>query len=275
MNKSKILNNIFFYLFAILIAVLVCIPFFWMLITSLKSRGSITSIPVEWIPKQPTLEAYKKLFSMPNFANSIVNSFYISIICTGVRIVCAAMAAFALTKISFKGRDGLFKLYITALMIPAQITFIPLFIVMTKLNLTNSINAFLLLQLFNAFAIFMFRQNMLNINNAYIEAAVIDGANTWTVFAKIVMPLCSGTVATLAILVFMDLWNDYLLPLVLLTDSKKYTLPILLSSLSGQYKNQYNLMMAGALISIIPILIVYICAQKYFKEGLAVGGVKG
>ena len=185
------------------------------------------------------------------------------------------MAAFALSKIKFRARGLIFGLYVTALMIPAQTTFIPLFIVMSKLNLINNLNAFLFLQLFNAFAIFMLRQKMLTINDAYIEAATIDGAGMGRIFFKIILPLCSGTLATLAILSFMDLWNDYLLPLVLLTDRVNYTLPLILNSMQGQYNNQYNLMMAGSLVSIIPILIVYICAQKYFKEGLTVGGVKG
>lgn len=134
---------------------------------------------------------------------------------------------------------------------------------------------FMLLQLFNAFAIFMMRQKMMTINDAYIEAAVIDGASMWRIFFKIILPMSGSAIATLAILAFMDMWNDYLLPLVLLSERSKFTLPLLLSTLSGQYKNQYNLTMAGALISIIPILIVYIFAQKYFKEGLTVGGVKG
>ena len=217
------------------------------------------SIPVEWIPKEPTLDAYKKLFAMPEFVGSIFNSFYVSVLCTAVRLLCAAMAAFALTKIPFKGRNAVFGIYVTALMIPSQITFIPLFIIMTNMHLTNSLNAFMLLQLFNAFAIFMMRQKMMTINDAYIEAAVIDGASMWRIFFKIILPMSGSAMATLAILAFMDMWNDYLL----------------LSTLSGQYKNQYNLTMAGALISIIPILIVYIFAQKYFKEGLTVGGVKG
>jgi len=232
-------------------------------------------LPVEWIPKTPTLDAYRKLLTIPNFTSSIANSFYISITCTVLRLLCAAMAAFALSKIKFRGRGLVFGLYITALMIPAQTTFIPLFIVMSKLNLINNLNAFLFLQLFNAFAIFMLRQKMLTINDAYIEAATIDGAGMGRIFFKIILPLCSGTLATLAILSFMDLWNDYLLPLVLLTDRMNYTLPLILNSMQGQYSNQYNLMMAGSLVSIIPILIVYICAQKYFKEGLTVGGVKG
>ena len=225
-------------------------------------------IPVEWIPKEPTLDAYKKLFAMPEFVGSIFNSFYVSVLCTAVRLLCAAMAAFALTKIPFKGRNAVFGIYVTALMIPSQITFIPLFIIMTNMHLTNSLNAFMLLQLFNAFAIFMMRQKMMTINDAYIEAAVIDGASMWRIFFKIILPMSGSAMATLAILAFMDMWNDYLLPLVLLSERSKFTLPLLLSTLSGQYKNQYNLTMAGA-------LIVYIFAQKYFKEGLTVGGVKG
>lgn len=262
-------------MFGLLIAVIVCIPFYWMIITSLKGRGAIMSIPVEWIPKRPTLDAYRKLFAMPEFIGSLANSFYVSLLCTIARLLCAAMAAFALTKIPFKGRNVIFAVYVTALMIPAQITFIPLFIIMTNLHLTNSLNAFVLLQLFNAFAIFMLRQKMLTINDAYIEAAVIDGANMWCIFYKIILPMSSSTIATLAILAFMDMWNDYLLPLVLLSERSKFTLPLLLSTLSGQYKNQYNLTMAGALISIVPILIVYILSQKFFKEGLTIGGVKG
>ena len=118
-------------------AIIVCIPFYWMIITSLKGRGAIMSIPVEWIPKEPTLDAYKKLFAMPEFVGSIFNSFYVSVLCTAVRLLCAAMAAFALTKIPFKGRNAVFGIYVTALMIPSQITFIPLFIIMTNMHLTN------------------------------------------------------------------------------------------------------------------------------------------
>lgn len=277
MNKKvrKAARGVAFYAFATLLAVIVCVPFFWMVITSLKSKGALMSIPVEWIPKEPSLDSYKRLLSIPNFSSSIVNSFYLSIASTVARLISASLAAFALTKISFKGREFTFKLYITAMMIPMQITFIPLFIVMTRLNLTNSLNAFMLLQLFNAFSLFMLRQKMRTINNAYIEAAVIDGASMFQIYRKIVMPLCSGTLGMLGVLAFMDLWNDYLMPMVMLTDRTKYTLPLVLSTLQGQYKNQYNLIMAGSLVSIIPILIVYISAQKFFKEGLQVGGVKG
>ncbi|GHT57806.1 ABC transporter permease [Spirochaetia bacterium] len=264
-----------FYSAAILLALAAAIPFFWMIISSLKSRGAIMSIPVEWIPKEPSFDSYIKLFGIPGFGRSIFNSFYLAVICTIAQLLCASMAAFALTKIPFKGQTGVFTLYLTAMMIPVQVTFIPIFIIMSKFNLTNNLNAFVLLQMFNAFAIFMLRQRMKTINNAYIEAAVIDGAGYWFIFWKIILPLSSATLATLAILAFMGSWNDYLLPLVLLSERSKATMPILLSTMNSQYGNQYNLMMAGSLLSIIPILIIYICMQKYFKNGLAVGGIKG
>ena len=150
LKQRRIIGEVAFYVLGLLVAVIVCIPFYWMIITSLKGRGAIMSIPVEWIPKEPTLDAYKKLFAMPEFVGSIFNSFYVSVLCTAVRLLCAAMAAFALTKIPFKGRNAVFGIYVTALMIPSQITFIPLFIIMTNMHLTNSLNAFMLLQLFNA-----------------------------------------------------------------------------------------------------------------------------
>jgi ABC-type glycerol-3-phosphate transport system permease component len=125
LKQRRIIGKVAFYVLGLLVAVIVCIPFYWMIITSLKGRGAIMSIPVEWIPKEPTLDAYKKLFAMPEFVGSIFNSFYVSVLCTAVRLLCAAMAAFALTKIPFKGRNAVFGIYVTALMIPSQITFIP------------------------------------------------------------------------------------------------------------------------------------------------------
>ena len=274
-NSKKNLGIAAYWLLAGLIAVMVCIPFFWMVSTSLKTRGALMSIPMEWLPQDPTLESYQRLFEIPFFIRSIFNSLYMAVTCTIAQLLFASMAAFALTKITFKGQNLVFSLYITALMIPVQITFIPIFIIMTRLNLTNNLNAFILFQLFNAFAIFMLRQRMMTIHNAMIEAALIDGVGWWRIYFQIVMPLCGGTMATLAILSFMSVWNDFLLPLVLLSDRAHATLPIILSGLSGQYQNQFNLMMAGALISIVPILILFICVQRQFKEGMTVGSVKG
>lgn len=263
------------YLLATLIAVMVLIPFFWMLSTSFKSRGALMSIPIEWLPKEPTLKSYEKLFAIESFGGSIINSFYLAITSTAVQIICATLAAYAFSKLKFKQRERLFKIYIATMMIPFQVLFIPLYIVMSKMNLVNSINALLLLQMFNAFAIFMLRQKMMTINDSYLEAAKIDGASSFTIYSRIVLPLTSGTIATLVVLAFMGSWNDYLFPLVMLQSKDKFTLPLILSSLNGQYTTEYNLLMAGSLVSILPILVIYIFMQKYFKSGLQLGGVKG
>ena len=278
MSKKKIrkfIPGFLFYIMGILVAVLILIPFLWMISTSLKSKGALLSIPVEWIPEDPSLDAYKKLFMLDSFTSSVINSFYLAVTTTAVQLLSSSMAAYAFSKIRFKGRESLFKVYLATMMIPFQVTFIPLFIVLSSLGLTNKLNAFLLLQLFNPFAIFMLRQKMMTINNHFIEAAIIDGANKRQIFMKIILPLSSGIIATLSIMSFMGSWNDYLFPLVMLSDKKKFTLPLLLNSLQGQYSSDYNLLMAGSLISILPILIVYIFAQKYFRSGLQIGGVKG
>jgi multiple sugar transport system permease protein len=274
-KARKFTSATMFYVLGTLVALVILIPFLWMIITSLKSKGALLSIPVEWIPKEPSLNSYKKLFALQNFTGSVINSFYLAITTTVVQIISAAMAAYAFSKIRFKGRESLFKVYLTTMMIPFQVTFIPLFIVMSSLKLTNNLNAFLLLQLFNPFAIFMLRQKMMTISDSFVEAAIIDGASQRQIFIKIILPLSSGILATLSVMSFMNSWNDYLFTLVMLSDKKKFTLPLLLNSLQGQYSSDYNLLMAGSLISILPILIVYIFAQKYFRSGLQIGGVKG
>lgn len=275
MKFKKIIKKVVLYFIAIFIAVLVLMPFFWMISTSLKSRGAMMSIPIEWIPKEITLDSYKKILSIPNFLTSILNSFYLATTTTVVQIISASMAAFAFSKIKFKGREVLFKVYIATMMIPFQVIFIPLFIIMSSMKLTNNLSALLLLQFFNAFAIFMLRQQMMGISDDFIDAATIDGASQLRIFISIIIPLARGTIATLAVMTFMGSWNDYLFPLVMLSNRSKFTLPLILNSLSGQYSSQYNLLMAGSLISMIPIIILYMFMQKYFKAGLQVGGIKG
>ncbi|NLU52499.1 MAG: carbohydrate ABC transporter permease [Clostridiaceae bacterium] len=273
-NINKYISTLIFYVVGGLTAAILLIPFFWMIVTSLKTKGALLSIPVEWIPKNPSLAAYEKIFKLEGFSKAIFNSFYLAITTTIVQILSASMAAYAFSKIRFKGNEALFRVYLATMMIPFQVVFIPLFIISSSLRLTNSLNAFLLLQLFNPFAIFMLRQKMMGINDSFIEAAIIDGANHFHIFTKVILPLSSGVIATLGIMSFMGSWNDYLLPLVMISDKKKFTLPLILNSLNGQYGSDYNLLMAGSLISIIPILIVFMFAQKYFRSGLQVGGVK-
>ncbi len=258
-----------------LIAVIVLIPFLWMLSTSLKNKGALMQLPVQWIPENPTLDAYAKVFSRFPFFRAILNSFFITISYTVITILSSSMAAFAFTKIKFPYADAVFKLYLASMMIPTQVTMIPLFVVMNRLGLINTYPSVILPSLFRAFAVFMLVQQMRGIPNDYMEAAELDGAGLFRIYRTVILPLSKSSIATLTVTTFMESWNDYLWPLLMLNDKNKMTLTLALNSLNGQYGTEYNLLMAGSLISMIPIIIVYICAQKYFKEGLMAGGVKG
>lgn len=263
------------YLTALLIGVVVMIPFLWMLSTSLKSKGALMQIPIQWIPEEPTLDSYKTVFSRFPLLQAIGNSFLITCSYTLVTILSSSMAAFAITKIRFPYAEGIFKLYLASMMIPTQVTLIPLFVIMNRLGLINTYPSVILPSLFRAFAVFMLVQQMRSIPNDYMEAARIDGAGIFRIYARVIMPLTKSAIATLTVTTFMESWNDYLWPLLMLSDKNKMTLTLALNSLNGQYGTEYNLLMAGSLISMIPIIMIYACAQKYFQAGLMSGGVKG
>lgn len=233
------------------------------------------ALPIQWIPKNPTLKNFSDLFGKEGMTVSMLNSLVVSVSSVAVTIISSAMAAFAFAKLDFRGKNVIFLVYLATMMIPSQVLFIPLYLLMGELKLVDSLGALVLPSMFKVFAVFMLRQRMMTIPNVYMEAPAIDGAEIFTVFVRIICPMCKSSLATLAIICFMDAWNDYLLPLVMLTTKTKFTLPIILSSLNGQYKSEYNLLMAGALVSMLPILVVYAFAQKYFAAGLQVGGVKG
>ena len=250
MTRKHTWGTLCYYAVAVLLALIALVPFFWMISTSLKSRGALMSIPIEWIPAEPTLDAYTTVFS-------------------------ASLAAYAFTKIRFKGSGFLLGVYLATMMIPTQVTMIPLFVVMNQMGLINHYASVILPSVFKPFAVFMLVQQMRTIPGDYMDAARIDGASVFGIYRNVILPLCVPTLATLAITTFMESWNDYLWPLLMLTDRSKMTLPIALSTLNGQYGTEYNVLMAGSLISMIPIILIYIFAQKYFKNGLMAGGIKG
>ena len=275
MTHKRRLSTAGYYTVAILIGVLAMIPFAWMVSTSLKARGALMSIPIEWIPKEPTLAAYAKVFSKFPFMKTIGNSLVISVTYTVITLISGSMAAFAFAKMRFPKADLLLKIFLATMMIPTQVTIIPLFVVMNKMSLINTYGSVILPSIFRPFAIFLLVQQMRTIPDDYLDAARIDGASNFHVYFKVALPLCAPTLATLSITTFMESWNDYLWPLLMLTDKAKMTLPIALSTLNGQYATEYNVLMAGALISMVPIVLIYIFAQKYFQNGMMAGGIKG
>ncbi len=275
MTHKHRLGTAGYYAVSIVLAVIALIPFLWMISTSLKSRGALMSIPIEWIPAEPTLDGYAKVFSRFPFLRTIGNSLLISVAYTLITLISASMAAFAFAKLRFRGSGAILSVYIATMMIPTQVTMIPLFVVMNRLGLIDSYASVILPSMFKPFAVFLLVQQMKTIPNDYLDAARIDGAGLFQTYRKVALPLCIPTLATLAVTTFMESWNDYLWPLLMLTDRNKMTLPIALSTLNGQYSTEYNVLMAGSLISMIPIIIIYIAAQKQFKSGLMAGGIKG
>jgi len=271
-NKAK---SVLFHIVALAVGMIAMIPFFWMVSTSFKSQGALMTLPIQWIPSAPTLEAYTRVFSMFPFARAIFNSLFIAVSYTLITILASSMAAFVFAKMQIPFANGLFKVYLASMMIPTQITLIPLFVVMNKIGLINTYGSVIFPSLFRAFAVFMLVQTMKTIPNDFLEAARIDGANPFQIYRKIMMPMCAPTIATLCVTTFMDSWNDYLWPLVMLSNKNFMTLPLALNQLNGQYATQYNVLMAGSLLSMLPIIIVYIFAQRYFKSGLMAGGIKG
>ncbi|WP_242622634.1 carbohydrate ABC transporter permease [Lachnoclostridium sp. Marseille-P6806] len=255
--------------------VIVTIPLYWMISTSLKSKGALMALPIQWIPEHPSLNSYKKVFTLFPFARAIANSAFITVMYVAITVLSASMAAFAIAKIRFRGAKLIFALYLTSMMIPVQITLIPMFIIMNRLSLINTYTSVISPPVFKAFAVFLLVQNMRALPDDYMEAGRIDGAGLFQIYKDIIMPMMLPALATLSITTFMEAWNDYLWPLVMLSDKNKMTLTLALNTLNGQYDTEYNVLMAGSLMSMLPIIMIYIAAQTQMKRGITVGGVKG
>lgn len=265
-----------FYLAITLLAAFVILPFLWMISTSLKSHEGIMTVPIRWIPEHPTVEGYNRVFSMTNFSfpRAVFNSFFLSTMGTLVSVLSAAMAAFIFAKVPFRGRQRIFGLFLATMMIPGTVTLVPNYIILSYLGLLDSFTGLILPSIFSAFGVFMLRQSMMGINDAYLESAFIDGAPLYKIFYKIVMPMVKPTVATLILLSFMGQWNSYLWPLIVLQSPQKQTLQVVLGTMASMYGGNEHIQMAGAVLSVIPILVVYMFCQKYVDRGIAIGGLK-
>lgn len=263
------------YLILIVTALFMLVPFLWMLSTSLKANRYVLTLPPQFFPRPLTLESYTKLADLFPIGRILFNSVFVAILTMLGQLVTSAMAAYAFARMQFRGRDILFLVYLGTLMIPFQVTIIPLFIVMRYLGWINTYQGLILPGVFNAFGTFLLRQFFLTIPRELEEAAVLDGASHWTIFWRIILPLSKPALATLGVFAFMGSWNAFLWPLFILRDTEMMTLPVGLATLHGRWLTEWNLVMAGTVISIVPMLIVYLLAQKYFVRGVALSGLKG
>ncbi|MEH7453234.1 carbohydrate ABC transporter permease [Gottfriedia acidiceleris] len=268
------IKRILFYLVLIVGAFIMLMPFLWMISTSFKTSGATMVLPPEFIPKNPTTDNYKQVTEMFPMLRFLSNSLIVAILTTIGQIIFSSMAAYAFARMEFRGRDKLFLLYLATMMVPSQVTMIPQFVLMKYLGWLDTYQALIIPNMFSVFGTFLMRQAFLGIPKELEEAAFMDGANHFTVFTKVCLPLVKPSMATLGIFTFMQSWNNYLWPLIVTNSKDLATLPLGLSLLQGRWGTNWNLMMAGVVISVIPILAVYLFAQKYFIQGMTMSGMK-
>jgi multiple sugar transport system permease protein len=263
------------YLFLILTAFIAIGPFIWMISASFMADGQASVYPPRFFPAVIIFDQYKLLFTRLNVAVNFFNSLFLSIFVTTISLFFNSMAGYAFAKYRFAGRDKIFKLLLSSMIIPAQVTMLPLFLMLKNFGLINTYAAILIPGLANIFGIFLIRQYAMSIPDSLIEAARIDGASDFQIYYKIILPLTKPILVTLALFTFMGVWNDFLWPLIALTDSSMYTLPVALANLMGEHTKDPELMMAGSVITIIPVILVFLSMQKYYIKGIMMGSVKG
>ncbi len=254
-------------------------PFLWMLSTSLKRPPEIFTYPPIWIPSDIAWSNYPATLRALPFDRYYFNSTVVGVSSTLIQIGVSSLGAFAFARLRFKGRDSLFLMYLATLMIPFQVTMIPNFIIVTKvLNWYNTYNALILPTAFSAFSVFLLRQFFRSLPIEMDEAARMDGASSFRIWWQIVMPLSGPALAALGIFVFLGSWNSFLWPLIVTTstpDRDMRTIPVGLSAFQGQYNTQWNLLMAGSVIALLPVLVVYMLGQTWFQRGITLSGLGG
>ena len=264
-------------LYAVLIAlaVLMLIPFAWMLSASLKLDKDVFIFPIEWIPKNPRWQNYIDIWTKIPLSKFVLNTAKLTIIVTCLQLLTSSFAAYAFAKLDFKYKNLLFMAYISTIAMPWQVYMVPQFIMMRGMGMNDTHMAIICLQAFSAFGVFMMRQFYQGIPDELCEAARIDGMSEYKIDSKVMLPLSKPALSTLTIFTFVATWNDFLGPMIYLKTESKKTLQIGLRMFISQYSSEYGLIMAASVLSLIPVLIVFLSLQKYFVEGIAATGVKG
>ncbi len=255
---------------------LMVFPFLWTIGSSLKNMTQIFALPPVWFPNPIVWQNYLDSLQAMPFGRAYWNSFYITIIVVVCQLFTGSMAAYAFAKLRFKGSEALFLLFLATMMIPKQVTMIPLYLIMDKLDWLNTHLPLIIPgALFNAFAVFLLRQFIRGIPKELEEAAVMDGASIPRIYWSVILPLIKPALAAMTIFIFMGTYNNFMDALIYLSTPEKFTVPLLLNNFKGLYVTNWSYMMAGTTISVIPIILVYLFAQRYIIEGITLTGIKG
>lgn len=275
-RKHQIAQKTVLYIVLIVIAVIMVIPFLWMLSASVKPDREVFQMnPFVWIPENPRWANYSEIWTKIPMLTFVKNTVFLTIVVTLLQLLTSSFAAYAFAKLQFKGKNGLFLAYIATIAMPWQVYMVPQFLMMRSFGLNDKLLAIICLQAFSAFGVFMMKQFYEGIPNELNEAARIDGMSEYQIYSHIMLPLSKPALSTLTIFTFVNTWNDYLGPLIYLKSVDKKTIQLGLKMFISQYSSDYGLIMAGSVLSLIPVIIVFMCLQKYFVEGVASTGLKG
>jgi len=255
-------------------SLLTLLPLLWMVSASLMPAGEATALPVRLLPSAVTFEHYTALFTRLNLAWYAANSLVLAAAVTLVSLFLNSMAGYAFAKFRFRGRQSIFRVLLAALVIPGQVGMLPLFLLLKEMGCINTYWGVIIPGMASIFGIFLFRQYALSIPDSLLDAARVDGAGELRIYWSLVLPVCKPILVTLAIFTFMGTWNDFLWPLIVLTDNRRYTLPVALANLLGEHVQDTELMMAGAVLTVLPVVVLFMSLQRYYIEGILAGGVK-
>lgn len=276
MKRNRMIGKIFLYLLLILITAMMVIPFLWMISASIKNNADVFKItPFKFIPDEPRWDNYTRIWTKIPLAHFIGNTVFLTIVVTLLQLLTSSFAAYAFAKLDFKHKNKLFLAYIATIAMPWQVYMVPQFIMMRGMGLNDKLLAMICLQAFSAFGVFMMKQFYEDIPDSLCEAARIDGMSEYRIYSTIMLPLSKPALSTLTIFTFVNTWNDYLGPLIYLKTETKKTIQLGIRMFIGQFAAEYGLIMAGSIITLIPVLVVFLSLQKYFVEGVASTGLKG
>ncbi|MGG4167665.1 carbohydrate ABC transporter permease [Rossellomorea vietnamensis] len=274
-SKKKTFSKRLLYIVLIGYAITTLIPFLWALSSSFKTLEEIISGTMNFIPRNFTLDNYKQIFiEQELFPRWLFNSLFIAVVGTALNIIFNSMSGYALARLSFPGKKALFVIILAVLMIPAQVTMIPNYLILKEIGWLNSYQGMIVPAMINATFIFMMRQFFINFPKELEEAAQIDGLSRFGIFFKVVLPLARPALAAQAIFVFMGFWNNFMTPLIVMTDTEMYTLPLGLNTFKGQYVSYWNYIMAASMVFTLPVLLLYAFFNRYFIKGISFTGGK-
>lgn len=255
--------------------ILALAPLMWMLAASLMPTGEANTYPPRLWPSTITFEHYSALFTRLDLARYLLNSTLLASAVTIIALLINSMAGYAFAKFRFRGRERIFQSLLAALVIPAQVTMLPLFLLLKQFGLINTYGGVIIPGMASIFGIFLIRQYLLAIPDSLLDAARMDGAGEFRIYWSLILPLCRPILVTLAIFTFLGVWNDFMWPLIVLTDSAMYTLPVALANLLGEHVQDTELMMAGSVLTVLPVMLLFVALQKYYIAGIMLGGMKG